>query len=116
MSIAWSDVTAIAPELSTVGSGSQNAILLFVNSTCVESEFGSKYTMGASLLAAHFGTLSVRGDSVGGPVVSESVGGVSQSFAVFSPNGSDYALDSTSYGRMYRFILRNLACRFPSVI
>jgi hypothetical protein len=114
MSIAWSDVTAIAPELSTVGSGSQTAILLFVNSTLVEAEFGSKYTMGASLLAAHFGTLSVRGDGAAGPVVSESVGDVSQSFG--GSMSLDGTLDQTSYGRMYRFIVRNLACRFPSVI
>jgi hypothetical protein len=105
--IVWDDVTDIAPELSTTGVGTQNAILLYVNATLSEDTLGNHFKMAAVFLAAHFATVSTWGtNGSAGPVTAHSVGDVSEQFAWFSPAGSDAAFDQTPYGRLYRGILK----------
>lgn len=109
--IVWSDVVGIAPELSSVPPLAQAEILGVVNGTLNAAAFGGEsarsYRLARIFLAAHYGSVvSAGGSGPGGPVSSESVGGVSRSYAVFSPMGSDPTLDKTPYGQQYRSLVR----------
>lgn len=107
MAITWaSDVVAIAPELASVVTATQNKILAFVDLQFNTTLWGDKLDMGKTYLAAHLGTLSRRAGA-GGPVVSESVGQVSRSYAASIASGAAM-LESTSYGLEYKRLLRQL--------
>lgn len=101
MSISWSNVAAIAPELSTVGTDTQNAILAQVNGDISDDAWpsDSKADRARAWLAAHLATLVARAGS-GGAVQSESVGSVSRSYAISVAAGAN-ELGSTSYGIEY---------------
>lgn len=114
MAITWADVLAIAPDLSGVGATTQVAIVTDVNAQVVEGQFPSVAAADRArkYLAAHLATVSKDGGrGAGGPVQSESMGGVSRSYAVFSPAGADPSLDATAYGKEYRRLLRQLVTR-----
>lgn len=88
MSIAWSDVTKIAPELATVPAATQTAILADVSAQLTTGAFGvaARDDLAAKHLAAHLGALTQRS------VMAES-GGPFQA--------GPRALEQTIYGREY---------------
>lgn len=113
MSIAWSDVEAIAPELSTLAAASQTYILGLVNERMIDDDVWLEFADdGRAYLAAHLGTLATGSGSGSGAVTSESIGPFSRSYA--SPSDDD-ALDTTKYGRFYKTLLR-MAVAVPALV
>lgn len=108
--ITWADVTAVAPELATVPVGVQTALLAMVGVMLPNpNALGTQYDAACTWLAAHLGTISQRkSGNIAGPISSESVGGVSRSYAVPAMDSvSDYS--STSYGQLLQVIINNNA-------
>lgn len=119
MAVAWADVILIAPDLSTVPSGAQTAILADVLTilsaagywpTTAMHELGQKY------LAAHMGALYLRaagGGSAGGSgsIASEAVGSVSVSYATPSTDLNDAGYASTFWGLQFVALARRSAAR-----
>lgn len=101
-SITWADVLLIAPELSTLSSGQQTAILAQVELQMGKGIWGANIDLGAVWLAAHLGTLTKRAGRAG-PVTQEAVGQVSHSFGV--PLMS--LLNATVYGQEFERLLLN---------
>ena len=109
MSISWADVTALAPELSTVDAGKQTLILDQVNNIEIHDDTwrsAAKANLARRYLAAHLASVTSNGRGSVGPVQSESVGQVSRSYAISVAQGSSN-LDTTSYGKEYRRLVRN---------
>jgi hypothetical protein len=69
--------------MAGVGADTQDAILAFVVSYLNAASWGDKYDLASLLLAAHLGAITLRGGGAGGagPVLSESAGSVSRSYA-----------------------------------
>lgn len=118
MAITWANVVDIDADLANVPVGGQNAILAQVLLRLSAAQWGTKLDLASVYLAAHHGVLSRRGSAgAGGPIQSESIGGVSQSYAVFSPNGSDPFWDQSPWGKVFRQLLRELVpTRGPMVL
>jgi hypothetical protein len=120
--IAWSDVEAHAPELSTTGAAAQTNILAFVNDALrvsdLDGETGPKTKLTRIYLAAHMGTADALAQrSTAGPVASETVDGLSRSYATAAPSSvSDDFLALTGYGRSYLFMVRTSAARAPLLL
>lgn len=120
---AWADVILIAPDLSTVASGAQTAILADVAAILsVESYWPTSalHVLAQKYLAAHLGTLCLRssgGGSLGGagPVTSESVGDVSVSYAAPSVDPMDATYATTFWGLQFRALARRSAVRVGMV-
>lgn len=120
--IIWTDVVAFAPELSTIAAGAQTDILAHVNDTLVVTEFGgetaAKTRLARIYLAAHFGTVTAQGAAgAAGPVVSETVDRLSRTYG--QPYGGGAApdsLDSTSYGKAFRALVRTTPARIPMLL
>lgn len=112
MAITWDDVTAIAPELAiegVVSETTQDAIVAHTLALLNETSWGDRYDMACAYYAAHVATVTVRGgNGAAGNVVSESIGDVSRTYAVFSPAGSDPLLDTTPYGKHFRYLKKTL--------
>lgn len=109
--ITWENVTALAPELSTVPEARQNFILARVNTELAANVWGDRLDIGRVYLAAHLATRSNAGAGGGvapaGPVTSESVGSVSRSYAApAGSSASDYK--STVYGEEYANLVKQL--------
>lgn len=108
--IVWSDVTNLAPELSTTAAGAQTLILGYVNESVDPAVFGGdttfKYTAARSLLAAHFATTLRRGPSGAGGLILEKVGDVERQFAPLSFASTNYG--STAYGAMFETLCLGL--------
>ncbi len=110
MSITWADVLKVAPALSTLSVEQQTLILAQVALLLNANVFGTKYDMASTYFAAHLGTLFKEGAyAPGGPITSETIGPASKSYA--APAASDPFWDSTSFGKMYRFIAKTLPPR-----
>lgn len=116
--IIWSDVTGIAPEMSTTSLGAQTLWLALVNGPMINVEnFGGEdkdLTKAARiLLAAHFETMRRR-RGVAGTISSQSEGGVSQSYAtsLMSPR----VLDQTSYGQNFRLCAMGTGARAGQLV
>lgn len=96
--IAWSDVTAAAPETATVSATTQTDILNVVNVRLDVTPFGGEADLTLRLVrilyAAHLAAMMRLG--VAGPLVGESAGGLSRSYA--APFMSRGHLAMTSYG------------------
>ena len=117
--ITWVDVTAIAPELagSALTTAAQDAILAFVNEAFVTGDA----TMGEGQLrlarinlAAHVATLEKRrGSGAAGPMIAESMGQVSRTYANIV---QQRLFTGTSYGQVLDMLLRTSLARLPSVI
>lgn len=113
MAITWADVTARAPELSTLAVNVQNAILADVTVLLNVNVFGDKYTMAACYLAAHKGTIAkIKGQGPAGPITSESTGRVSRSYASPAQLPREDDLSSTLYGRQYLGVVATLPERW----
>jgi hypothetical protein len=105
MSIAWSDVTAIAPELSTAAAATQTAILTMVDLMVDDAAWGDLANQGRAYLAAHIGTVSGSGSGAGaGAVTSETIGPFSREYA--DTGADDGSLSTTKYGRFYKYLMR----------
>lgn len=109
--IAWSDVTALAPELTTVSVLAQAMILAYVNDVIDFSIFrggedGATVKLLRVTLAAHAGAMGLAGSGGWvGAIAAESEGEVSRQYATSSPAGTDPLLDKTPYGQMYRSLI-----------
>jgi hypothetical protein len=116
MSIAWSDVQAIAPELTNtlVPTGTQAVLLAMVERQFDDEAWGDLATDGRTYLAAHMGTLytitSGGGAASVGAVISESVGPMSRSYGEASggSGSEDPSLSSTRYGLFYLHLIKLL--------
>jgi hypothetical protein len=108
MAIVWADVLAIAPELSTVATGTFQAILTIADRQIDDERWGEFADDGRRYLAAHMATIS-NGDAGGaaGPIASETLGPMSVSYGAIAD--VDGELSGTKYGVFYRHLMR-LAC------
>lgn len=97
MAIQWSDVTAIAPELSIATMPMQVAILDIVDREVHDEAWGASGDVGRVYLAAHLATISLRRGN--GQITAEAVGQLSRQYAegislnpsfVLSPYGAEY--------------------------
>lgn len=124
--IIWEDVVAIDASLSAVPAATQAAILLDVRLQVSEDSWGDRYDLASKYLAAHLGVVSERArlggatGGVSGPVSSESVDGVSRSYASTTGGGatesSRIGLDGTVWGREYQRLIGLMPARLPFVI
>jgi hypothetical protein len=121
--ILWSDVVMIATELTTVSDGARVMILDYVNGPamdpdCFDGEAGYTTRMARIYLAAHMACSIGTGASgaSGGPVTSESMGGLSRSYSTGSVAASADATGSTDYGRRYESLVNNSLARLPIVL
>ena len=109
--IEWTDVTDVAPAMSSgVPSGFQTKILAYIEEVVNPRAFGGEdsitYLLARSYLAAHYGALYKMGTfGAQGPVTSQSEGGVSQSFANAMPQ-ADSSLGRTTYGDAFLTFVR----------
>lgn len=98
--IVWSDVTAAAPQLTTVSATTQTDILAYVNAALnldmFDGETGPRTRLARINLAAHFAELERLG--AGGPVIAESDGRLSRQYAMPTARSE---LMTTSYGRAF---------------
>jgi len=115
--IAWSDVTAIAGELSTVTSLAQTIILGWVNTTLdvgffAGGEDSPKLKLTRIYLAAHLGSL---GPHVG-VLTGEKEDDLEQSYTLppIPPYGDPFWYRS-SYGAAYQMMVNSTAARLPFV-
>jgi hypothetical protein len=109
--ITWNDVLAIAPSLATgVSSGAQTIILAAVGKQVGSGQWDTLQTEGQLALAAHMGILVKRSAGVVGPVISETVGPVTRTYALLS--SALGSLGSTSWGMEYQRLMQLLpSCR-----
>lgn len=122
--IIWADVTAIAPELSTVSDDAQDSILAHVNTALAVDIFGGesapKTRLARIYLAAHLGSASRTGSSgasgAAGPVVSESAGGLSRSYANLTSASGTGGLSSSTYGQLFEALVGSTPARCPVVV
>lgn len=124
--ITWDDVTAIADGLLEGETASQDAILGYVARLVPEGTWGDFVDIGRVMLAAHFGTLVTRASGGGasssqsvGPVISETVGPVSRTFAVLTAaSGTSFtaSLDTTTWGREFVALRKSLPAVFGMVL
>lgn len=111
--IDWDDVTAWAPEMSGVAADAQTVILAYVNALSYDSTIAlaEAATLAKILMAAHLGSSSLGANSAG-PVISESEGGLSRSYAMIA---TSTGLGRTSYGQELKALLRR-HCGGPFVV
>lgn len=125
MAVTWADVILIAPDLSSVASGSQNAILADVSTILSNASAWpttAMHDLAKKYLCAHFGALALRATGGGsasgaGPVASEAVGDVSVSYT--NPSTSDLSqagLSSTMWGLQYLALRRRSMMRGIMVV
>ncbi len=110
MSIVWSQVQEIAPELTdtTVPLPTQAILLQIVDLQLEDEAWGDLADIGRRYLAAHLGSLYASGGSAGGYVTSESLGPMSRSYGL--PTGVQGALATTKYGIEYQRLIQLLPC------
>lgn len=118
--IVWTDVTAFAPQLTTVDAGAQTDILAHVNALLdvdqFDGESGPTTRLARIYLAAHVAASVQQGASgSAGPVTSEKVGDLARSYG-FSGFLSFSALEGTAYGRLYKMLLSTSNARGPRVL
>lgn len=112
--IAWADVTGMFPTDATLAAlpvGAQNMILDRVNTELSATYFGGdatpRYKLARIYYAAHLGIAGgTGGAAAAGPVISESEGGASRSYALLTSAQSG-AHSMTSYGRLFDELVRS---------
>jgi hypothetical protein len=108
--ITWTDVALLDPRLSTVPSGAQMALLADVYLMLPAARWGAKLDLGAKYLAAHMGTLYLRGGSgPAGPLTHEQLGPAARSYAApMLLHGWMSDLDITPWGLLFKRLVRGL--------
>lgn len=116
--LAWSNIVALAPELSSLDAVMGALILDTISKELSADNLGvERYERAVTYLTAHVACLLETGAfGKAGAVTSESVGGISRSYAANSPMGTHPWYDKTAYGRMYLFIIRNNLMRVGFVV
>ena len=123
--IIWSDVVAIAPELAVLSANTaldlaeKTAILEYVNQALNARVFRPEALRLARMnLAAHIATVSINGAlrRGAGPIASESVGGISRTFAAISTAARGGALVGTLYGEFMNYLVETSRARLPRVL
>ncbi len=117
--VTWADVVAKvpAPELESLVEDAQDDILAYVHETLNVRKLGgeksARLRRARLLLAAHIGTLCKRGAvPIAGPVIAESRGGLSRSYALITTAASG-PFGATTYGQAYEALIRTSAARLP---
>ena len=122
MAFVWSDVVAVAPELSTYPVGLQTIMLARAVESIDPAQFcgddTADYALAVRYLAAHFATdqkLASANAANPGKIQSESVGGLSVSYGSFGVTrgataNSRAVYESTSYGALFLGLLRSSPC------
>lgn len=120
--IDWAAVVSIASELADVGVPAQDLYLAmantFINVSMFDGEDGPKTKLARIYIAAHLATLDrMRGSAAAGPVISESRGGLSRSYANTTQMSVASGLfGQTTYGQNYATLVRtSAAARMPTV-
>lgn len=116
--IVWADVVAIAPTMAdpAVSVAAQAMYLLFANEAIdvrlfANGETDARLKLARIYLVAHYAAVGLAADASGGagaagPVASEGAGTLSRSYANMTSSTTDPLLESTSWGRLYRLIMR----------
>lgn len=110
--ITWTDVTAIAADLSTTSAAAQTMILAMVNEAIdtrlfPNGETDARLKLARVYLAAHYAASGLGGSgAAAGPVTAEAAGTLSRSYASITSSTTDPLLESTTWGRLYRLIMR----------
>lgn len=117
--ITWDDVAEVATELAddAVDPGAQDTILAYVNDAFNPNAFKDPaMKLARILLAAHVATMTALsgGSGVAGPVLSESAGGLSRTYADLV-SGTSSGFTGTSYGDQLAFLMRTSRARWPRV-
>lgn len=111
MAITWAQVPAAFPNDATLaavdGDAEGATYVSWVDEQVDDDQLGGRADQVRILLAAHLATVVADGGvGLSGPVVSESVDGVSRSYAATaSTDGDD--LSATSYGRRAMALMRS---------
>lgn len=115
MSITWDDVKTIAPELTDYPEAAQTLVLDFVNEMFDASLFKpGQLKLARIYLAAHVATMSDQGgDLSAGPVISETVGGISRTYANLM-SGAQFS--GSGYADLLQLLLNTSCARLPRVI
>jgi hypothetical protein len=117
VAIAWSDVQAIAPELTNtaVPTATQAVLIAMVDRQIDDDAWGDLANDGRTYLAAHMGTVYVTTSGGGaasvGSVQSESVGPLSRTYVTNNTSAAatvDPLLGTTRYGLWYLHLVRLL--------
>jgi hypothetical protein len=124
--IDWDDVLEVAPDatataaLTAVPVPLRTLILAHVNGNGIDpdvfdGESGEDTARARQYLAAHMATILTSGvggsAAVAGPIVSESEGGISRSYADhIAASGNTSELDRTAYGSVFKLMCRVNAC------
>jgi hypothetical protein len=116
--VEWNDVVTKlpAPELAALPEPAQEDILEFVHETlnvaALGGEGSARLRRARMLLAAHLAHVTGSGGSVAaGPVISESTGRISRTYAEVLTSGD---FSGSSYGQEFTRLVRNTpACRLP---
>ena len=122
MAITWADVEAAFPNdatLSAVDGAEEGATYVaWVDEQVSDAVLGTRADQVRILLCAHFATLVATGGSgAAGPIASESVDGVSRSYAVATSSTATDDLGATSYGRRAALLMRTTPrARIPRMI
>ncbi len=117
--ITWADVVAYAAEMFDVPESVQDVLLEYVNGALNPKMFTvGAYKFARLCLAAHVGTdmLPGNGGESTGPVLSETVGGISRTYADLSSSAASEWLAGTTYGASLTWLLRTSKARIPRVI
>lgn len=111
--ISWTDVVAFASGLSSVATLAQETIIAYVNDELDVDNFGGeeapKLKLARIYLAAHFGTMTLRGSGAAGPMISSSAGGLSRTYAQIVAGGGSYG--ATGFGALYKQLLNTTMAR-----
>lgn len=102
--ITWADVENVAAELSGFPAGGQPVLIALAYAQMDPVGWGDQLDTGAALLTAHLATVANRKGKPGAPT-GYRVGSVSSSWAGLQMSGS--LLDATSYGQMFRALIRS---------
>lgn len=117
MDITWDDVVLLAPELVDFDDvDAQNLILAYVNDAFNTDSFKTASLKLARIyLAAHLATMSSQGGvGAAGPVISESAGGLSRTYADLASASGSFA--GTPYADMLNWLIRTSKARYPFAV
>lgn len=106
MAVDSAYVIDVAPELVDVSVSRIDRFIDFAKLSVNESVWGTKYDLGVAVMTAHLLTVSGRSGS-GGPITSEKVGELAQSYGQVNVSGDEY-LATTSYGQWFLQLRRTI--------